>query len=238
LSVQEYSPSGNFVSIMAPEYEHNAHITDREANLTTRIASASSLMRKEPRQARARATTEAILDAAAHILGERGWKGLTTNAVAEAAGVSIGSLYQYFPNKLALIEAVRRRHFDEVLAIFRTAADARIPRARRIAAFVDGMITVHSRYPAAHRVLLEEAPRGKDSSGMHSSFETEYQRGCEALFRANVRRMSAAKPHIAAQVLAAAVSGAVHQAAHQGNLLSSDLRHELIALVESYLSSR
>ena len=79
-------------------------------------------------------TTEAILDAAAHILGERGWAGITTNAVAETAGVSIGSLYQYFPNKLALIEAVRRLHFDELLSVLRVATDNNIPRARSIAA--------------------------------------------------------------------------------------------------------
>ena len=58
-------------------------------------------MRKEPRQERARATVEAILEAAARILDRQGWKGFTTNAVAEVAGVSIGSLYQYFPNKAA-----------------------------------------------------------------------------------------------------------------------------------------
>jgi Domain of unknown function (DUF4062) len=55
--------------------------------LATRIASTASAMRKEPQQARARATTEAILDAVAHILGERGWAGLTTNGVADRAGV-------------------------------------------------------------------------------------------------------------------------------------------------------
>jgi AcrR family transcriptional regulator len=76
-----------------------------------------------PQEARSRATIDAILDAAAHILGERGWAGLTTNAVAEVAGISIGSLYQYSPNKLAMIEAAHRRHFDQVLAVLRAAAD-------------------------------------------------------------------------------------------------------------------
>src|SRR5690554_5756545 len=103
-------------------------------------------MRKAPRQARSRATIEIILEGAARILGERGWAATTTNAVAATAGVSIGSLYQYFPNKLALVEAVRRRHFDEVLAVLRAATDAATPRARRVAAFVDGMIAVHRRF--------------------------------------------------------------------------------------------
>lgn len=59
--------------------------------------------RKRPRQARSVATFEAILEAAARILESLGFAGFNTNAVAELAGVSIGSLYQYFPSKDALI---------------------------------------------------------------------------------------------------------------------------------------
>lgn len=207
-----------------------------ESLLATRIAPPRSKMRKEPRQARSRATTDAVLDAAAHILGERGWAGLTTNAVAELAGVSIGSLYQYFPNKLALIEAVRRRHFDDVLAVLRAAADEKTSRQRRIVALVDGMITIHSRYPAAHRVLLEESPRGADSRDTYDVFETACRKGYEALFRVNLRR--ATDVRVGAQVLAGAVAGAVHEAARQGTLASPVLRAELINLVELFLSKR
>jgi AcrR family transcriptional regulator len=193
-------------------------------------------MRKEPRQARSRATTDAVLDAAAHILGERGWAGLTTNAVAEVAGVSIGSLYQYFPNKLALIEAVRRRHFDDVLAVLRAAADEKTSRQRRIAALVDGMITIHSRHPAAHRVLLEESPRGADSRETYDVFAAACRKGYEALFRINSRR--ATDVRVGAQVLAGAVAGAVHEAARQGTLASPVLRAELINLVVLFFSKR
>lgn len=59
--------------------------------------------RKRPHQARSVATFEAILEAAARILESLGFAGFNTNAVAELAGVSIGSLYQYFPSKDALI---------------------------------------------------------------------------------------------------------------------------------------
>jgi AcrR family transcriptional regulator len=206
--------------------------------LTTRIPAPPSTMRKEPQQARSRAMTAAILQATARILDERGWAGLTTNAVAEVAGASIGSLYQYFPNKLALIEAVRRRHFDEVLAVSHHATDNETPRARRIETFVDGMIAVHSRHPAANRVLLEEAPRGEDSSLVHDRFVAEYHNACEALFTANRRGNLADDPRIAAQVLAAAVAGVVHDAVRQRTLGSPVLRQELTWLVESYLSRR
>lgn len=64
--------------------------------------------RRKPRQARAQATVDAILQAAAHILVEQGFEGFNTNAVAERAGVSVGSLYQYFPNKEAIIAEMVR----------------------------------------------------------------------------------------------------------------------------------
>ncbi|MDC5595993.1 TetR/AcrR family transcriptional regulator [Acinetobacter baumannii] len=70
--------------------------------------------RKRPRQARSAATFEAILEAAARILESLGFAGFNTNAVAELAGVSIGSLYQYFPSKEALIVELIRRERAEL----------------------------------------------------------------------------------------------------------------------------
>ncbi|XZT95064.1 TetR/AcrR family transcriptional regulator [Acinetobacter baumannii] len=70
--------------------------------------------RKRPRQARSVATFEAILEAAARILESLGFAGFNTNAVAELAGVSIGSLYQYFPSKDALIVELIRRERAEL----------------------------------------------------------------------------------------------------------------------------
>lgn len=65
--------------------------------------------RKSPRQARSKATQDAIIEAAARILAQHGLAGFNTNKVAERAGVSIGSLYQYFPNKDALMVALIAR---------------------------------------------------------------------------------------------------------------------------------
>jgi len=66
--------------------------------------------RKITVQARSRATVDAIIQAATYILTEIGWAGLTTNAIAERAGVNIGSLYQFFPNKEAVIAELQRQH--------------------------------------------------------------------------------------------------------------------------------
>jgi len=65
--------------------------------------------RRTPRQARSRATWEAIVEAAAQILERNGPAGFNTNAVAERAGVSIGTLYQYFPDKAAILMAAAER---------------------------------------------------------------------------------------------------------------------------------
>ena len=75
--------------------------------------------RKKPAQARSRATVEAILEAATRILRDQGLAGLTTNRVAERAGVSVGSLYQYFPGKEALLAALIEREASADLEALR-----------------------------------------------------------------------------------------------------------------------
>lgn len=192
-------------------------------------------MRKEPRQERARATVEAILEAAARILDRQGWGRFTTNAVAEVAGVSIGSLYQYFPNKLALVEAILRRHFDDVLSALRFA-DVQASRIERIKGLVSGMITAHSNHPSLHRVLLEEVPRGKIAKSIHQNFEREYWSLFTKLIAAN--EVSGMNPRslVRAQVLSAAIAGAVHDASRKGTLRSPDFEQELVRLVDAYLT--
>ena len=71
--------------------------------------------RKTPVQARSAASVEAILEATVQVLLDVGKARLTTTRVAARAGVSVGTRYQYFPNKSALLQAILRRHFDEIL---------------------------------------------------------------------------------------------------------------------------
>ncbi len=95
--------------------------------------------RKTPVQQRSRRTVDEILGAAARILVEDGYSAMTTNDVAAAAGVSIGSLYQYFPNKDALLRALVERHLDAVeRALATRAAQWRdeLPGCRTVGKFV------------------------------------------------------------------------------------------------------
>jgi AcrR family transcriptional regulator len=79
--------------------------------------------RKRPQQRRSQATVDAILDAAAHLFCANGFECTTTNAIAARAGVSIGSFYQYFPNKHALLEALRERHVKGLWDVIGSACD-------------------------------------------------------------------------------------------------------------------
>src|SRR5438309_886847 len=125
------------------------------ACMSTRIPKPPATMRKEPRQARSRATVAAIVQAGAQVLGDRGWSGFTTNEVAGVAGVSIGSLYQYFPNKLTLIDAIRDKHWKDVLAVLRQTGKNRSSPEQLVDDLVHGMISIHCINPALHRVLLD-----------------------------------------------------------------------------------
>ncbi len=78
--------------------------------MATRISRTAHDLRKTPRQRRSTATVDTILEAAARILETQGLDGFNTNAVATRAGISVGSLYQYFPSKHAVLAELVRRH--------------------------------------------------------------------------------------------------------------------------------
>jgi AcrR family transcriptional regulator len=117
--------------------------------------------RKSPRQARAKATVDAIVKATTQVLLEEGYDRFTTARAAERAGVSIGSLYQYFPNKAALASAVIDRCCENFLIAFESALAGRCPAtlADCIRAIIDLAFVSHPMTPELHRVLLDLAPR-------------------------------------------------------------------------------
>ena len=87
--------------------------------------------RKLPRQDRSRATVDAILEAAARVLVKEGFERTTTNRVAEAAGVSVGSLYQYFPNKEAILFRLQADEWGQTMSHLRLSPQfAPIPSAK------------------------------------------------------------------------------------------------------------
>ena len=88
-------------------------------------------MRKKPVQQRSRQMVECIIEASAKVVGEEGLAALTTNRVAEVAGVSNGSLYQYFQNRDDLLEALTERASQDVMALFDLVVESSVEGIRK-----------------------------------------------------------------------------------------------------------
>ena len=118
-------------------------------------------LRKSASQERSRQTVDALLEATARVLIKEGYDRASTNRIAEVAGVSIGSLYQYFPSKEALVAAVIDRHTQEVSQVTRNALVKVAARPIEVAAreFVSLAIDAHRVNPKLHGVLAEQIPR-------------------------------------------------------------------------------
>jgi AcrR family transcriptional regulator len=100
--------------------------------------------RKKPRQARSQATVAAIFEATIQVLLSDGLQRLTTIRVAERAGASVGTLYQYYPHKQALLFAVLQRHLANVENAITRAAESshHTPLATMVSAVIDALVKV------------------------------------------------------------------------------------------------
>jgi AcrR family transcriptional regulator len=113
-----------------------------------------------PTQKRAQVTVAAMLDAAVRLLKRVGASLITTNRIAETAGVSIGSVYQYFPNKQAIFIALHERHIDQVDSMIRRCMKegAEVPIEEFIDLLLCGMIELHQVDPELSALLQAEVP--------------------------------------------------------------------------------
>ena len=117
--------------------------------------------RKVPRQRRSRVTVDAIIEATLQILAKGGVAALNTTRAAERAGVSVGTLYQYFPTREALLEAALKRQIALVLDVLRRAADESrgAPLEDRLRAVLGALLELKRREPRLFRAFSTELPR-------------------------------------------------------------------------------
>jgi AcrR family transcriptional regulator len=116
--------------------------------------------RKLPTQERAWRTYHAILEAGARILERKGYEALTTNHVADLAGVGIASLYEYFPNKHALVAEIVRHVLDELLADLGAGTQliATAPPETAMTAWLGSMYAAVAKRRGVVRVIVQEVP--------------------------------------------------------------------------------
>lgn len=117
--------------------------------------------RKGASQQRSRATVDALVEATARILVREGFHKASTNRIAEVAGVSVGSLYQYFPSKEALVAAVIERHSGKIMRTVRKELSDIVaqPLEQGVRALIGVALKAHRVDPKLHRVLAEQIPR-------------------------------------------------------------------------------
>jgi AcrR family transcriptional regulator len=134
--------------------------------------------RKLPRQSRSRHTVDVILAATARVLVDEGYDRASTNRIAEVAGVSVGSLYQYFPNKQSLVRALVEAHASRMLdALEASSSTASAPLEQGLGHYVDAMFAAYAVEPAVHRVIAQHAR----SVGAEAT--TRFEARAEAILR-------------------------------------------------------
>ena len=141
--------------------EPSAEIKRAIAHISKKTPTPSA--RRRPRQERSRFTVAAILEAAAEVIDDVGWDRASTNRIAERAGVSIGSLYQYFPNKEAILTRLEEHHRTTVHGVVAAAleriAAPTVAVAAALRALFDDLIELHRDDPVLTRVLATQVPR-------------------------------------------------------------------------------
>jgi AcrR family transcriptional regulator len=197
--------------------------------------------RKHASQERSRATVDALIEATARILVRDGFDRASTNRIALEAGVSVGSLYQYYPGKEALVAAVAERHAEDLMAVVRKAlaevADQPLEAATR--ALVAAAIEAHRVDPRLHRVLAEQTPRTGALANVEAFNSDTY-----SLFRTYLEgrrdQLRVVDLELAAFVCVTSIEALTHTAVlHRADLLSDDavetLVDEATRLVVGYL---
>jgi AcrR family transcriptional regulator len=197
-----------------------------------------SQARKRPTQERSRATYEALVEAAAQVFVRDGYAAATTEAVAERAGVSIGSLYQYFPNKESLLVTLAGRHIDEGNERLAAALSGAVGRPLRalLTDVVEALIALHHDRPALHRIVFEEAPFPPDLRDRMDTNRAVFLGVVEALLAAHPDAAPASRTR--AFVVMSAVEGVIHESVHRGcaGLDVATLRDELVDMVHHLIT--
>ena len=197
--------------------------------------------RKTAIQERARVTVDALVEATARILVRDGFDRASTNRIAEEAGVSIGSLYQYFPGKEALVAVLIERHNLQLMRIVHHAFShaAAAPLETGIRLLVAAAIDAHRIEPELHCVLAEQTPR----SGALANVEL-FQRSAYGLFRSYLEaRRDEVKIEdldLATFICVTSIEALTHTAViHRSDMLSEkrvkDLVEETNRLIVGYL---
>jgi AcrR family transcriptional regulator len=200
--------------------------------------------RKRPQQARSRITVEAVVEAAAQVLVTDGYDGLTTTRVAERAGVSVGTLYQYFPDKDGLVAALVESHLAaEEAALTAAFADfeeagglAAVPLPEAVDRLVGAFVGVFAESPERSSALYAQVPYVKWQGGVLGVARRTTE-AVTALLQAHAPDVRRPDPALAAFVVVHAVDTLTQRAVAErpADVASGAVTAEAVDLVRRYL---
>lgn len=193
-------------------------------------------LRRRPKQARSRALVEAVLESAARVLVKEGLAGFTTNRVAEVAGVSVGSLYQYFPDKTALLAALFDRHRRDIVAILDEALVGGGSLEEDLLGLIEAAIAAHAHDPSLHHALSTQLAAMAGYIDI-DAVRREISARLEAFFETHSAKIAPRTASQAAFLAERTIEGVVHGAViERPEALTPDLAKDLAAMLARHLA--
>lgn len=193
--------------------------------------------RRVPSQARSKERVHRILDAAAHEFAEQGFEAATTEGIAARAGTSVGSIYQFFPNKHALFDAIGSRYLDEVRALFQvmtTPAALETPWPELIDASIDAFAALH-RSSIGFRAVWLNLQLSRDFLEAGEALNAEIAQRTQALLGRHAPMLTKARRKLVSTVVVETVSSMLLFSARAKEPFASEVLAETKVLLRRYL---
>jgi AcrR family transcriptional regulator len=201
-------------------------------------------MRRMPQQTRSQQRVDLILDVAADLFVEIGYGSVTTNAIAERAGISIGSLYRYFPDKDAILHALSSRHYERMQVLFDdfcTKDTVYLPLTVIIDRLIDAFVDLHLTCPAYKHILLG-SDVSADIAAASGELDQEITERIAGILQLTAPNMGEQRAHLVATVCKAQVKALLALITPSSDQecqsqITAEMKRMLIAYLEPILSA-
>lgn len=206
----------------------------------TALVTQEPALRRTPRQSRGQRRIALILDAAERLFAEHGYDTVTTNAIAARAGTAIGSLYQYFPNKEAILVALVARFQEQMRAAFDAALDSAEresldPLGALLDRVLDPLLALHARRAPLLHVFFR-LPRMGEPASAAAQLTEEIIGRLDGLVAARVPWMDPAKRRLHVLMVVEAVKGLLPLTANADGTQRPEVIAELKRMLRAYMS--
>ncbi len=195
------------------------------------------MLRREPQQGRGERRVERILDAAAVVFAEQGFEAATTNAIAARAETSIGSLYQFFPNKEAIGRALARRYLDQLQTVYAHVLDdtaLNLPLDALLDRVIDTLAAFYAAHPGFGTIFsaTEGSPELRAAA---QTLKDNVSRRAEEILAASIPGLPPARRALHATMIAGVIRALLPLTVAENGTLNADVITELKRLLTLYI---